>query len=175
MGDIKILFSKEEVEKRVVALGKKIAKDYKNQDIVFVCVLNGAYMFASDLSKAVWNAGHQNFEMEFVRISSYGKGMKSTGKPVLTKDVETKISGRNIIVIEDIVETGHTLKFLVDHLKKQKVKKVAICSLLSKPLRKVKIEPDYLGFSVKPSDWVEGYGLDTGFLGRGRQDIIARI
>lgn len=174
MSNIKVLFTKRIIKSKVKSLGKKIAKDFKGEHVVLVCVLNGAYLFASDLSRVLWEAGHENFEMEFVRISSYGKSKKSSGKPKMTKDVETDLKGKSIVIVEDIVETGYTLNFLVSHLKKSKPKTVRICALLSKPLRKVKIEPDYLGFEVKPSDWVEGYGLDTGNLGRARSDIIVR-
>lgn len=173
--NFKVLLTSRKIQSRIKNLAEQIAEDYKNEEIVLVCVLNGAYMFASDFSKELWNAGHENFEVEFVRITSYGKSKKSSGNPIMTKDVETDVAGKHIIIIEDIIETGHTLEFLAKHLKKNKSASVKICTLLSKPLRKVPIEPDYLGFEVKPEDWVEGYGLDTGFMGRGRQDIIVRL
>lgn len=175
MENSKVILSSKKIQARVASLGKEIAHDYKGKDFVLVCVLNGAYMFASDLSKAIWKSGHTNFEIEFVRISSYGKGRKSNKKPVMTKDVETELMGKDVVIVEDIIETGHTLNFLVDHLKKKKAKSIKICSLLSKPLREVPIEPDYLGFTVRPKDWVEGYGLDTASHGRGRDNIIVRL
>nr|AIA18351.1 NUDIX domain protein [uncultured bacterium] len=168
------VFSKDKIQDRVNQLAEEIAKDFENKKILLVCVLNGAYMFASDLSKALWNAGNKEFEIDFVRISSYGVERKSSGQPRLTKDIEMDLEGKDVIIVEDIIETGYTLQFLVEHLKGFKPTSIKICALLSKPLRKVPLEADYLGFEVGANDWVEGYGLDTAGNGRGRDDIIKR-
>jgi len=175
MTNLKILFKEEQIKRRVKELANEISKDYRSQKPILICVLNGSYIFFSDLTRALWNAKLEDFETDFVRILSYGGGKKSSGKPIMTKDLETNIEGKNVILVEDIIETGHTLKFLVDHLSESKPLSIKICSLLSKPLRKVAIEPNYLGFEVNGDDWVEGYGLDTAQLGRGRGDIIKRL
>lgn len=173
--EYKVLFTQDQIQKTVAELASQIAADYKDKKPIIVCVLNGGYIFFSDLSKALWDAGLTDFEVDFVRISSYGNGTKSTGEPVLTKDLEVKIQGRDVLIVDDIIETGHTPHFLIDHLTLQKPNSIKLCTLLSKPLRKIDIEPDYLGFEVSNEDWVEGYGMDTAFLGRGRGDIIKRL
>lgn len=174
MNDIKILFSHDQIDKEVRKIAQEIAHDYEGQEFVMICVLSGAYIFASDLSKEIWRSGHEKFVTDFVKIKSYGTEKKSSGKVILTKDIETDITNMNVVIIEDIIESGRTLKFLVDYLQKKNPKSIKICSLLSKPLREVEIEPDYLGFTVDASYWVEGYGLDTAYFGRGRPDLIVR-
>lgn len=169
-----ILFSAGQIQEKVNELAKSIAGDYAGKKTVVICVLNGGYMFFSDLSKALWGSGLQKFEVDFVRVSSYGNEKKSSGKPVLTKDIEIDISGKDVLIVDDIIETGHTLKFLKEAVERKNSSSVKICTLLSKPLRKVELEPDYVGFEVSPNDWVEGYGLDTASYGRGRSDIIKR-
>lgn len=172
MSDVKVLIRKEQIQERIKELSRIIAKDFADKHLVLVCVLNGAYIFASDFSKALWEAGHTDFEIDFVRISSYGVEKESSRAPKLTKDIETDIEGKHILIIEDIIETGHTLKFLVNHLLLQKPESIKVCAFLAKPLREANIEPDYLGFEVDPNDWVEGYGLDTASQGRGRGEIV---
>jgi hypoxanthine phosphoribosyltransferase len=171
----KILFTSQQIQLRVEELAGQMAKDYKGKHLVIVCILNGAYMFTSDLSKALWNKGMTQFEIDFVRISSYGSGTKSSGKPQMTKDIEVSLSGKDVLVIDDIIETGRTLKFFVGHLLSKNPSSVKICTLLSKPKRELNIEPDFIGFDVLADDWVEGYGLDTASFGRGRSDIIKKI
>ncbi len=173
--EYKVLFTKDQIQEKVDALAAQIATDYSSKKLVAICVLNGGYIFFSDLSKALWNAGLADFEVDFVRISSYGASKISSEKPILTKDIETKIQGKDVLIVDDIIETGHTHNFLMEHLLIQKPSSIKICALLSKPLRKINIEPDYFGFEVDVNDWVEGYGMDTEALGRGRGDIIKRL
>lgn len=173
--DETILFSSDKIQEKVNELAKTIARDYAGKKLVVVCVLNGGYMFFSDLSKALWNAGLQAFEVDFVRVSSYGSGKQSTGEPVMTKDIETSLQGKDVLIVDDIIETGHTIKFLKEVIEERNPASVKICMLLSKSLRQVEIQPDYVGFEVEADDWVEGYGLDTASLGRGRSDIIKRV
>jgi hypoxanthine phosphoribosyltransferase len=173
--EYKILFTNDQIVGKVKELAGQIAEDYKDQHPILVCVLNGGFIFFSDLSKALWNAGLVNFEVDFVRISSYGDNKVSSGNPIMTKDVEINVQGRDVIIVDDIIETGNTPRFLIDHLSILGPSSIKLCTLLSKPLRKKDIEPDYLVFEVSPEDWVEGYGLDTASLGRGRDCIIKRI
>lgn len=150
-----ILFSSDQIQQKVTELASIIANDYAGKKLVMICVLNGGYMFFSDLSKALWDAGLESFEVDFVRVSSYGNKRKSSGKPVITKDVETALEGKDVLIVDDIIETGHTVKFLKETIEERNPLSIKICMLLSKSLRKVEIEPDYVGFEVEPGDWVE--------------------
>lgn len=170
-----ILFTSNQIQEKINELAKTIANEYVDKKLAMVCVLNGGYMFFSDLSKALWSAGLEAFEVDFVRVSSYGGKRESSGKPIMTKDIETALEGKDVLIVDDIIETGHTVKFLKEKIEKRNPSSVKICTLLSKSLRKVEIEPDYVGFEVQPDDWVEGYGLDTASFGRGRSDIIKRV
>jgi hypoxanthine phosphoribosyltransferase len=170
-----VLFSSSQIQDKVNDLAKNIASDYSGKKIIIVCVLNGGYLFFSDLSKALWNAGLQKFEVDFVQVSSYGNEKKSSGKPILTKDIEINPQGKDVLIVDDIIETGHTLKFLKEMFTEKNTSSVKTCALLLKAHRKVELEPDYVGFEVSPNDWVEGYGLDTASFGRGRSNIIKKV
>lgn len=153
---IKTLISEEELQKRVEEMAKQISKDYEGKDITFICILKGSVFFTVDLAKNI----PSNVKLEFIRVSSY-HGTESTGKIELKLDLKEDIEGKDIIIIEDIVDTGRTLSYLKEHLKTKKPKSLKICTLLDKKERRVcEIEPEYVGFNI-PDKFVLGYGLDV--------------
>ena len=155
MENIKVLINETRVEKRVNELAKEIMKDFKDEDIVFVGVLKGAAMFMIDLAKKIKN----NVEFEFIEVKSY-EGKESTGKINLVQDLTGKIEGKNVIIIEDIIDTGRTLEYLKEHLFKLNPKTLKICAFLSKPSKRIIDMPvDYVGFLIEDK-FIVGYGLD---------------
>lgn len=154
--ELKELIGKEELNKRIEELAKQIDEDYKEQDIVAICVLNGAAFFAVDLTLKM----KTKMQVEFIKISSY-EGTESTGEIRKYLDIDKKkVEGRNILIIEDIVDTGRSMHYLIKHLKEKNPKDIKICSLLSKPSRrKIEVNIDYLGFEV-PNKFIIGYGFD---------------
>ena len=155
MHKIKMLIDEERINKRIKEIARQIEEDYKNKDIVFLCILKGSVVFTVELAKAVKN----NVQFEFMEVSSY-IGHESTGKIKINKDITESIKGKNIIVIEDIIDTGRTLYDLKEYLKQKKPETLKICTLLDKPSRRVaEIEADYVGFVID-NKFVVGYGLD---------------
>ncbi|RKD33882.1 hypoxanthine phosphoribosyltransferase [Thermohalobacter berrensis] len=155
--DIKeILISKEELENKIKDLGKRITEDYKGKDLVLICVLKGAVMFMAELSKYI----EVPLNMDFMAISSYGSSTKSSGVVKIIKDLDSSIEGKDVLIVEDIIDTGLTLNYLINNLKSRGVKSLKICTLLDKPdRRKVEVKVDYKGFTV-PDEFVVGFGLD---------------
>lgn len=152
----KVLISKEEIDVKLKAVAAKISRDYENQDVLFVCVLRGAFMFFADLVREV----SVNAQVDFIAVSSYGAGTESSGEVKMVKDLTTPIEGKNVIIVEDIVDTGVTLKYLKNYLLARSPLSLKICTLLDKPERRlVDLEPEYKLFSV-PNEFVIGYGLD---------------
>lgn len=153
----KILVSEEEIESIVSRLGEEISRDYADKNLVLVSVLKGSVMFTVDLSKKI----NTVCEMEFVRTYSYGNGIESTGKVQMLVDFDRPdFAECDFLIIEDIVDSGNTLKFLVEHLQGKGARSVKTCTLLDKPSRrKVDFQPDYVG-TVIPDEFVFGYGLD---------------
>ena len=155
--DLKLLFSEDDIQGAIKALGDRINNDYGNEELFLVCVLKGAVMFMVDLSKHL----RMPLSMEFIRLSSYGSGFISSGK-VNTVDISLPdLNGKNVLIIEDIIDTGHTAKFLVDFINHNfKTKSLKFCSLLDKKIkREVDIDPDYYGLDVADK-FLVGYGLD---------------
>ena len=152
-----ILVSEEEIEGIVTRLGKEIDRDYAGKNLVIVCVLKGSVMFTIDLSKKL----NTVCEMEFVRTYSYGNGTESNGDVKMLIDFDRPDASEcDFLIIEDIVDSGNTLKFLVDHIQSKNPRSVKTCAFLDKPSRrKVDINPDYVG-KVIPDEFVFGYGLD---------------
>jgi len=151
-----ILYSKETIEKRVNELAETISRDYEGREIVFVCVLKGAFIFLADLTRQL-KVPHV---VDFVRLASYGSGTVSSGKITITKDIETSIEGRDVVIVEDIIDTGITMDFLKDRLKKSNPNSLKICALLDKEERReVKVDVDYVGFTIEDK-FIVGYGLD---------------
>lgn len=154
--NIKVMKSHEEIQKRLEELAKQIEKDYEGKEITVICVLNGAAIFCVELALKI----NLKMKMEFVKISSY-EGTESTGKINKQLDIsKEKVEGKNIIIIEDIVDTGRSMKYLIEDLKAKNPKSLKVCSLLSKPSRReVEVNIDYLGFEVE-NKFVVGYGFD---------------
>lgn len=155
MEKVSILINESKIENRLNELAREIMKDYKDEDIVFIGVLKGAATFMIELAKRIKN----NVEYEFIQVESY-EGDTSTGNVILKQDLIGKIEGKNIIIIEDIIDTGRTLEYLRDYIKKLNPKSTKICTLLSKPSRRVvELDVDYIGFTI-PDEYVVGFGMD---------------
>jgi hypoxanthine phosphoribosyltransferase len=151
-----ILFSTEQITARTAELGRQIDLDFAGQSVVLVGVLKGAAIFLADLSRSI----SIDCTFDFVAVSSYGKGQRSSGAVKLIKDLDQPIEGKNIILVEDILDTGLTLAFLRKLLLQHKPKALKIAALLDKPSRRLeKIDADYAGFCI-PNHFVVGYGMD---------------
>ena len=155
MKKIKVLISEEKINNRLDELANQIMDEYKGKDIVFLCILKGSIFFTVELAKRIKN----NIQFEFVEVSSYDNN-ESTGKVKLNKDITQSIEGKEVIIIEDIVDTGRTLAFLKELLLEKKPASLKICSLLDKPSRRIaNVKADYVGFAIEDK-FVVGYGLD---------------
>lgn len=152
----RILFSEEELTQRVKELGAQITQDYQGKEPVLISVLRGSYIFMADLSRAI----DLPCAIDFMSVSSYGKGTSSSGQVQITKDLSDEIEGKDIIIVEDILDSGNTLFYLMQLLQARNPASICLCTLLDKPERRVKdIKANYIGFSV-PDAFVVGYGLD---------------
>jgi hypoxanthine phosphoribosyltransferase len=150
------LISREEIDRIVKTLADRISADYGTRELVLVCVLKGAFMFLSDLSRRL----PMPVKIDFIRVASYGSGMKSSGQVRITKDVETPLEDKDVLIIEDIIDSGRTLLFLKEHLTLMKPRSVRICSLLDKKARReVQIDGDYVGREIEDV-FIVGYGFD---------------
>jgi hypoxanthine phosphoribosyltransferase len=150
------LVSREQIASTVKGLAERISGDYTDRELVLVCILKGAFMFLSDLVRDL----RIPVKIDFVRLASYGSGMKSSGVIEITKDVELPIEGKDVLIIEDIVDSGRTLQFLKDRLSLANPRSVKICALLDKKVRReVEVEVDYLGKEVDDV-FIVGYGID---------------
>lgn len=153
---ISVLLTEEQIDKRIAEIAEEISRDYEGEEIFLVCTLKGATFFACELAKRITIPT----AIDFMSVSSYGNSTISSGKIVMKKDLEESIVGKNVIVVEDIVDTGRTLSYLMDNLKQRGPKSLKLCSLLDKPDRRViDIKADYTGFEI-PDLFVVGYGLD---------------
>lgn len=155
--DIKeVLFDESTIRERIKEIGKNITEDYRGKDLLLIGVLKGSVMFMADLMKEI----QIPCAMDFMAVSSYGASTKSSGVVRILKDLDFEIEGKDVLIVEDIIDTGITLKYLVENLKSRKPKSVEICCLLNKQeRRKVEIHANYLGFEV-PDYFLVGYGLD---------------
>ena len=151
-----VLFSEEQLKKRVEEIGKQIQQDYAGKEIMLIAVLRGSFVFMADLCRAI----DLPCTLDFMSVSSYGKGTSSSGQVQITKDLSSDISGKHIIVVEDILDSGNTLSYLLKLLEQRNPASIRLCTLLDKPDRRVKqVEVHYTGFSI-PDAFVVGYGLD---------------
>jgi len=168
---LKKLFSRDEIEKAVKRLATQIEADYNEEKIVFICLLKGSFMFTSDLIRKI----HNPSRVDFLRASSYGSGKNTKGKVTITKDIEEGIEGENVIIVEDIIDSGLTLTRVRDMLQDRKPKSLKICALLDKRARrKVEIEGDYVGFTLEDG-FVVGYGIDFAEMYRNLPDIFVVV
>lgn len=152
----RILIEKDRIEARVKELARQLEQDYKGEKPILVGVMKGAVIFYSDLAREMGIP----VTMDFIAISSYGRSTKSSGVVRILKDLDREITGEHVIIVEDIVDTGLTLHYLMDILESREPKSLRVCSLLDKPeRRKVDFQPDYVGFEI-PDEFVVGYGLD---------------
>ena len=155
MQEIKVLIKEETINKRLDELAKQIMEDYKGKDIMFLCILKGSVMFTVELAKRIKN----NVQFEFIEVSSY-ENNQSTGKIKLNKDISQSIEGKDVIIIEDIIDSGRTISFLKEYLKQKNPNTLKVCSLLDKPSKRTfEIKADYIGFEVDDK-FIVGYGLD---------------
>lgn len=151
-----ILFPRAAIQKRVRELADQISKDYAGRELVIIGVLKGAFIFMADLVREI----SVPCRVDFTRLASYGAGADSSGKVVMTKDIETSIKGKDILIVEDILDTGLTLQYVVNWLKERNPNSLKICVFLDKrKRRKVSFEADYVGFTIDDG-FVVGYGLD---------------
>ncbi|CCY48487.1 MULTISPECIES: hypoxanthine phosphoribosyltransferase [Peptostreptococcus] len=150
------MLSQEEIEKKVVELAGKIQKDYEGQDILLVGILKGASVFVADLMRKI----DLNVNIDFMSVSSYGSGTESSGTVKILKDLDVDIEGKNVLIVEDIIDSGATLRNLYDTLMTRNPKSLKLCTLLDKPeRRKVHIDVDYVGFTIEDK-FIVGYGID---------------
>lgn len=152
-----ILFSKDEIAKKVQELAKQISTDYNKEDeIVVIGVLKGANVFMADIIREIDIPVY----IDFMAVSSYGYSTESSGVVRILKDLDLEVAGKHVLIIEDIIDTGLTLKYLTDNLKSRNVKSIKICTLLDKPKRrKCDLNIDYVGFEI-PDKFIVGYGID---------------
>lgn len=153
---VRVLLSEEEVDAKIQAIGEQISKDYAGKQVHLVCVLKGGVFFMCELAKRITVP----VSMDFMSVSSYGSETKSSGVVKIVKDLDEPLKGKDVIVVEDIVDSGRTLSYLMEMLKKREPDSLALCTLLDKPERRViDVNVDYTGFNI-PDEFVVGYGLD---------------
>ncbi len=152
----RVLITKEEIDRKISELALQIEKEYKGKKILMVCILRGAFLFFSDLVRKI----NLPIEIDFMAISSYGSDATSSGEVKVVKDLNERIEGKDVIIVEDIIDSGYTLTYLKNLFLQRNPKSLKICALLDKPeRRKVEIEGDYVGFKI-PNEFVVGFGLD---------------
>jgi hypoxanthine phosphoribosyltransferase len=153
---VNILFTEEQIQGRLAEMAEQIAADYEGRDLLMVGVLRGAVMVMADLSRAL----PRHVEMDWMAISSYGSGTKSSGVVRILKDLDTDIQGRDVLIVDEIIDTGLTLSWLVNSLRNRSPRSVEIATLLRKPeALAMPVEPKYVGWDI-PNEFVVGYGLD---------------
>ncbi|MFZ2503112.1 MAG: hypoxanthine phosphoribosyltransferase [Nocardioides sp.] len=153
---VRVLFTEEQIQEKVAELGARIAADYAGKDLLLVGILRGAVMVMADLARAL----PSHVEMDWIAISSYGSGTKSSGVVRLLKDLDSDITGRNVLIVDEIIDTGLTLSWLVGSLGTRNAASVEIATLLRKPeALTMPVEPKYVGWDI-PNEFVVGYGLD---------------
>lgn len=153
---IKVLISEEEVDARIRELGEKISKEYEGKQIHLICVLKGGVFFMCELAKRITVP----VSMDFMCVGSYGDGTKSSAVVRLAKDLDESIENKEVLIVEDIIDSGNTLYYLMDVLRQRKPASLRLCTLLDKPDRRVKdVHVDWTGFEI-PDEFVVGYGLD---------------
>jgi len=164
---LKILLRSAAIKKRVIQVAHQITKDYKGERVHLIGVLKGACIFLSDLAREI----NLETSIDFIAVSSYGKGKQSSGQVRVLKDLDSSIEGLNVIVVEDILDTGLTLSYLLRVLQQRKPKSLWIAAFLDKPSRRIKdVKGDYIGFEI-PNEFVVGYGLDYAERYRNLKDV----
>ena len=151
-----ILHTAEEIQAKVRELGAAISRDYEGRNPLLICVLKGAFIFIADLARSITIP----VELDFMAVSSYGNAARSSGEVKIVKDLDTPVEGRDVVIVEDIIDSGLTLSYLIDVLERRNARSVRVVALFDKPSRRtIDFKPDYVGF-VLPDAFVVGYGLD---------------
>ena len=151
-----VQLSAEEIEERVTALGEQITRDYAGEPLHLICVLNGAFIFMADLIRVI----DLPVTVDFLSVSSYGSRTESSGVVRMTQDLSVPIAGKHVLLVEDIVDTGLTMKYLIDNLQTRHPESISVCTLLHKPSNQhIEVPLHYIGFTI-PNKFVVGYGLD---------------
>jgi hypoxanthine phosphoribosyltransferase len=151
-----VLYSEEQIQAKIKELGEIISSDYEGRNPLVICVLKGAFIFMADLVKNI----SVPLELDFMAVSSYGQSTKSSGVVKIIKDLDVPVEGRHILIVEDIIDSGLTLSYLIDVLERRNALSISVVALFNKPARRaVELEPDYAGY-VLPDEFVVGYGLD---------------
>lgn len=171
---MKVLFSQKEIEQAVIRVAKEINNDFNGEDLVLIGVLKGSFIFLADLVRELYRLENKKVQVDFISISSYSN-RKHSGQTHLLSDVNISLEKKNVVIIEDIADTGLTLEFIRDFFMAKNPKKLKFAVLVDKKAkREVEFEPDYVGLNVDGTPWLEGYGLDTDELNRGRPEIIKK-
>lgn len=154
---IRVLLTEEEVNKKISEVAAQINKDYEGKEVHLICILKGGVFFTCELAKRLTIP----VSLDFMSVSSYGSGTKSSGVVKIIKDLDEPLEGKNVIIVEDIIDSGRTLAYLIEVLKQRNPKNIELCTLLDKPERRVKkqVKVDYTCFTI-PDEFVVGYGLD---------------
>lgn len=152
----RVLLSEEQIKTKVLELGQKISRDYEGKNLMLISILKGSIVFMSDLMRSITT----RCQIDFLAVSSYGSGTKTTGEVKIIKDLDDSLEGFDIVIVEDILDSGMTLHYVMNLLKNRNPASINICTLLDKPSRrKVQVQAKYVGFEV-PDEFVVGYGLD---------------
>lgn len=163
----RILISENEIKEKIKEVANQISADYAGEDVLFIGILKGSVIFFADLTREI----KLPLTMDFMAISSYGAGTTSSGEVKMLKDLDKSICGKNVVIVEDIIDSGNTLSYLKRLLSSRQPKSIKICTLLDKPSRrKVDLQPDYCCFTI-PDEFVFGYGLDVDQFYRNVKDI----
>ncbi len=167
MSALRVLLTEEQIQARVREMGAQIDRDYPNGNLHLVCILKGACFFMADLARAL----HRDTFVDFMGISSYGKSKTTSGEVKVTKDLDFSVEGADLLIVEDIVDSGVTLSYLIHLLEQRKPRSIRIAALLDKPERRQRpVEVTYVGFRI-PDEFVVGYGLDYAERYRNLRDI----
>jgi hypoxanthine phosphoribosyltransferase len=153
---IRVLIPEKDVAARIEEMGRRISEDYEGKQVHLICVLKGGVFFMCELAKKI----NVPVSLDFMSVSSYGDGTSSNGVVRIVKDLDESLEGKDVLVVEDIIDSGRTLSYLLEILEKRKPKSMRLCTLLDKPDRRVRdVKVDYVGFEI-PDEFVVGYGLD---------------
>ena len=153
---IRVLLTEEEVDAKIAELGRQISKDYEGRSVHLICVLKGGVFITCELAKRITVP----VSLDFMSVSSYGAGTKSSGVVKIVKDLDEPLEGKDVLIVEDIVDSGRTLSHLMENLRQRNPRSLRLCTLLDKPERRVTdVKVDYTGFNI-PDEFVVGYGLD---------------